>query len=348
MKKLYSIVFAMLLGIMAFAQNFVNHTVARGETLDSVAAKYGVSKSVIASDNNLAKDFHVGGVIKIRVEETHKSKFDADNSSETKSPVSYSAPQTKAAAPVSYSSSAEFGPKAGTFSLEVQFNPFSTDFNTFKLLGTNGATLQGRYFFDKNNALRFGLGLNGEVNKIKGPSGKIPEQKESYEWESYKLRQGDKSSDKRGEFSLGLGYERHWMVSRRVDVYAGAAATFAYQWASYYDVSNMGNYDYNTKRFSKTWTNTTKYSGKNSKGDNANLNFSAGVFTGVDVYIVKGLYVGAELGFNMKTTKNLNYTEVYVNNQDGVHTETNKYLNNTSDFEFGLKMIPALRLGWSF
>lgn len=101
-----------------------------------------------------------------------------------------------------------FAPEAGDFSLELQFNPFSNNFDTFKL-----ERLQGTYMLSDKDGLRFGLGLDVHNNKtIKNED-----------------HDGHVSS-KYGDFSINLGYERHFYNYKRVDLYAGAEIIYTHRW----------------------------------------------------------------------------------------------------------------------
>ena len=53
-----------------------------------------------------------------------------------------------------------YAPEKGDFSVEIQVNPFSNNFTTFKL-----DALQGRYFFSSKDAMRFGIGFGIESKK---------------------------------------------------------------------------------------------------------------------------------------------------------------------------------------
>lgn len=102
-----------------------------------------------------------------------------------------------------------FAPAAGEFSVEVQFNPFSNDFGTFKL-----DQLKGRYFFSDKDAVRFGIGFGFDNVKT------TPDPDNNDEiWSKGKL----------GTFSIDLGYERHFFNYKRIDLYAGAGLGYALQ-----------------------------------------------------------------------------------------------------------------------
>lgn len=54
-----------------------------------------------------------------------------------------------------------YAPEAGEISTEIQFNPFSDDFGTFKL-----DQLKLRYMFSDKDAIRFGIGFGVDNHKV--------------------------------------------------------------------------------------------------------------------------------------------------------------------------------------
>lgn len=62
MKKIFFIAFALFFSMMAMAQQVVKHTVVAGETITSVAAKYGVSEADIKDANPETKQYFYTGM----------------------------------------------------------------------------------------------------------------------------------------------------------------------------------------------------------------------------------------------------------------------------------------------
>lgn len=120
-------------------------------------------------------------------------------------------------------------------------------------------------------------------------------------------------------FQFGLGYEKHFKAYDRVDLFAGGQAWFG--------------------------TETNKYDGhkqNNDKGRNG-TKFGVGAFTGINFYVYKKLYVGAEIG--------LNYEHTQANKVEYYDEESGKWAKadpKTSWNTIGFKVRPALRLGWTF
>lgn len=212
----------------------------------------------------------------------------------------------------------EFLPEKGSISTEVQFNPFSNNFETFKI-----DQLKVRYFIGDNQALRFGIGFSFGSDKNDNSTTDV---------EAWK-----KVSN--GSFSINLGYEQHFVKRGRIDLYAGAGIGYERTFASskkYYKDNNG---------FSEAKTNNyyENAAGEYVRAENI---FGVDIFTGIDFYVYKGLYVGAELGLNLNfgSTPKIS-DEVSGTGIDKTKTE---YDNKVKTFNFATVCTPALRLGWTF
>lgn len=212
-----------------------------------------------------------------------------------------------------------YAPTSGNFSLEVQFNPFSEDFGTFKL-----DQIKGRYFMSDNSALRFGIGFGIDNSK--------------------KTADPDNQSDvwtkgSMSNFSINLGYERHFFNYKRVDLYAGAGLGFALQSAK-----TTSQFKYSDEVLRETQM-CNEYENNRSYTE-----FNIAAFTGIDFYVYKGLFVGAELGIKFYTrTYPGTYTKGgYADNgkwSDNKKSDAKDKINETS---LNTYIEPALRLGWTF
>ena len=210
---------------------------------------------------------------------------------------------------------------------------------------------------------------------------------------------------------LTVGYEYHLAQSGRLDLYVGASAGYegkyysgssesTESWArhgqgSYVPYPNTGSsfypssggyyhvpdYDRTAKQVTITNTSSsTDYSKMSPNGDNNEHSIFANVFTGVDCYIYKGLYIGTELGISFKHGKSENgsYTRistktvtddgtVTVNTREEFNSATGKtdtrdlldFTNNekshtpainksSSSNHLKIYVEPAIRLGWIF
>jgi opacity protein-like surface antigen len=195
---------------------------------------------------------------------------------------------------------AQYTPEAGKISTEVSFNPFTQDGP--QLPTANGVKV--RYFFADNQALRVNLAFGLNSNK----NGEATETTA-------------KTTNKKTNFGIGLGYENHFAQFDRLSVYGGAGVDFAMQ---------------STNKKVET-TGATEET-KNADGY---TKFGVKAFTGVDVYLWKGLFVGAELGFQFANTS-------YKDPEYKTATSTVKANNKQSATELGFYIEPALRLGWTF
>jgi len=121
-----------------------------------------------------------------------------------------------------------------------------------------------------------------------------------------------KSSD--FNFGFSVGYENHFKTYERVDLYAGGQAGFG--------------------------TRTVKYDGHKQEG--GYTQFGVGVFTGINFYIYKKLFVGAEIGLNYN---HYNYNKYDVQDYDGSWVKVDPKTSNNS---IKIEANPALKLGWTF
>jgi len=115
------------------------------------------------------------------------------------------------------------------------------------------------------------------------------------------------------DFGFGVGYENHFKTYDRVDLFAGV----------------QGNFE----------TCTLKEGGHKAEGGYTKFGF--GVFTGINFYVYKKLFIGAEIGLNYG---HYNYNKYEVEDYDGWVEVDPKSSNNSFKFE----AKPALKLGWTF
>jgi hypothetical protein len=222
----------------------------------------------------------------------------------------------------------------GVLAIELQANPFSNDFNTFKM-----TELKARLWLNNKHVVRFAVGLGMDTTK----------DDTDWSFDSRKVGEGsdviqqnrtDKTDAK--ELRLTLGYEYHLAQAGRLDFYVGASAGYEgkyysgssesteswtrYGQGSYVPYPNtgtssgpssssMGSWyhtpDYGRDKNQVTITNTsnkTDYKKMSPNGTNNEHTIFANVFTGVDCYIYKGLYIGTELGISFKHGKSENGT----------------------------------------
>ena len=204
------------------------------------------------------------------------------------------------------SANAQYTPAKGDFSTQVTFRPFgsanSGDDSTIKL---NEAGVVGRYMLSDKDAVRAKLNFGWNSTSNETPDGK------SYKEGSSTL------------FGIALGYERHFSVNDRLDLYAGGEAA----WKTY------GTY----KEEVALDGSITEYS--NTDGGYNEIGVAA--FTGINFYVYKKLFVGAEIGLSFAHKSYKDYEE------RGNGTTITKE-NNKSENSLGFYAEPSLSLGWTF
>lgn len=236
---------------------------------------------------------------------------------------------------------AQSEPKKGDVAVEVGFSPFRDNGETFKL---NEGMLKGRYFLTNKDALRLKLGFgldneNSKTNNFQDANDKT---------HSYSIYNGtSEKKNKCTKFSIALGYERHFKTIKRFDFYAGAELGYGLEsYSGSEDNENVTTY-YNAKGILEQTTyhhDTKEYKNQNTSGRASSHYFTGAVFTGVDFYVYKNLYLGAELGISFKTGKSPNtyytkYEEDRTTNANGV--DTYYYLSNYSS-ETGVKTTTSM------
>lgn len=240
-----------------------------------------------------------------------------------------------------FGASAQFTPEQGDFSVEVQFNPFASDFETFRL---KDMQLQGRYFFSSQDALRIGIGFGVDSDKKTETKTRPDNALATFdEW----------TKTQNGMFAINLGYERHFFQNGRVDAFCGAGLGFI-----------MNNVKKTTEKlYQEVNNNNTVWTDHQQTVHNATgtyNEFRVNLFTGVDFYVYKGLYLGAELGIKIGVK---NYPGTYTKGgydvegkfspaqvgnaiwSDKIESDKGEKSNN---FVLGTYVVPALRLGWTF
>ncbi len=274
---------------------------------------------------------------------------------------------------------AQYTPKKGDVAVEVGFTPFESSGETFKL---NEGMLKMRYFLSDKDAIRVKLNLgidnsSSTTSKVVDPADKSY----AYDIESTSTESNANHTD----FSFALGYERHLQNTGRFDVYVGGELGYGLSnYSGEYLYDNVTtSYDAAGKlQSTATYNSETIYNNYDGGSNHSSHYFTASIFTGVDYYIYKGLYVGAELGINFKSGKSPNYYEeensVYVSrNATGqetyrsvktyseetgvtIETTTSNGTTTTNETHAGTKdnettttklkfyIEPAIRLGWTF
>ncbi len=219
-----------------------------------------------------------------------------------------------------------YAPEEGEFSVEIEFNPFSNDFSTFKI-----EQLKGRYFFTDKDAIRFGVGFGVDHSKTVSDPDNNPDT-----W----------SKSTTGNFSIDLGYERNFFNYKRINLYAGAGLGYAFQSVSETSHAEQHYDDYDIIANGESHN-------VNSNGDRAYHEFNVKAFTGIDFFVYKGLFIGAEFGVKFAGQ----ILPAYYSSSDIHSTQTPDIYASSKESDkqdkatsFSLKTYiePAIRLGWAF
>lgn len=237
-------------------------------------------------------------------------------------------------------------PTAGSINTEVQFNPFSDD-DQFQIEG-----LKVRYFITDKDAIRLTLGLEMD-NKNDKEFGQAPDEDNEVETAFYNYQTGnEENKTKTGKFSIDLGYERHLVKNGRMDLYVGAGLGFETTWSTNNKIDAGRHLKTNATDPNKVSSYDFFTTETETKGNDAYSAFRAGIFTGLDFYLYKGLYIGTELGLKFSNKSYKDYEQTVTNNDPQVAQENRvketTYKNDTSESSLKFSIEPRLRLGWSF
>lgn len=203
---------------------------------------------------------------------------------------------------------AQYKAEANTWSVEMNYSPDKGQFE----IGEYGARV--RYHLSDNLALRLNLGISTN-NKISTTYVTDSDDKEQENNKKYFINR----------FALMPGIEYHFNKFERVSPYIGGELGFY--------AGNEG-----TKQ-------------DNSENDNYNISktplfgFGINFVSGFDVYVCKGLYLGAELGLGYDYNS-LGRENIEESNGDKV--ETSEGNSSESQHVFGFSVKPSIRIGWNF
>ena len=204
----------------------------------------------------------------------------------------------------------KYKPEAMTISTELSYSPGGATDGGFSL-PEYGAKI--RLHLNENMAVRLNLGLNTTSSKTTTfvPNGN--EEIEEYNRTSLTT------------FSFMPGFEYHFAKYERISPYVGGEIGLL--------------------------TSTAKTKSDNTEDDNytetkrPGLGFGVNVFTGVDVYLCKGLYMGFELGLGYES---LNTQRGSTTTVTGNTTNKTKGTESSLVSAFGFHATPSLRVGWCF
>lgn len=202
-------------------------------------------------------------------------------------------------------------PSKGAVGAEVQFNPFCQSGNTFSMDG-----LKVKYFVTDIDAVRLNLGF------------------------SYNREKEKEVSVLDGDFKLDIGYERHLPLAKRIDFYVGPQIGIEKGYAR--TTGKIMENDYLFRGVAlKEIPDPNNAFGNVGAENRAYTAFNVTAFAGLDVYVYRGLYLGLELGFKIKTQflddAQFKYNDVKTTLEDnGFRTNVGFYVD------------PFIRLGYTF
>lgn len=264
----------------------------------------------------------------------------------------------------------------GIMAVEWKFNPFD-----YESKPKNMAQLNARMFLDAKNAVRFTVGVGYSHDKNEDIKSKDSRQIDP---NNYDVEESNTTAiNNETSLKVGIGYEYHFASTGRLDLYVGAEGGYLGRFYSAKkemssNTTNVSTEGTSTSVFTSTEFDNLEY--KKSNADRTKFNENgiyANLFTGIDFYVYRKLYIGAELGvtFNMAkkvngswtenkgkvttsgSTQTANWTEsyssetgvrLYVDNQTKTYTRTADYVNETKGNSMKVYIEPAIRIGWMF
>lgn len=200
---------------------------------------------------------------------------------------------------------------ANTWSVEMNYSPGGADNGRFDLQ-KYGA--RARYHVSDNVAIRLNLGL--------GTSRDITT---TYIKDANDKEESTNAKTFVNKFSLMPGLEYHFDKFERVSPFIGGELGFI--------AGNTGTRSDNTLNDNYSVAKTPFFG------------FGMNFITGFDVYLCKGLYLGAELGLGYEYN-HIGRENTEVSNGSTVETDDGK--TSQSSHDFGFNVNPSLRIGWNF
>ena len=222
----------------------------------------------------------------------------------------------------------------GIMSLEWRYNPFD-----YEGKPVNMAQFYGRLFLNNKSVVRLGVGVGFERDKQEGSWNKNTS---SVNANYYDIEHMDSIKESNElTLKLSVGYEYHVANTGRLDFYAGAEGGFLGKFCSGSYAKSVNNTNVTVLLGNKNTVNNADYTNidytKMTPDNKVNeMGLFATVFTGVDFFVYKGLYLGAELGitFNTGKKKNGNYTQETIK-QTVVGADVTKHITSKYSTETG-------------
>lgn len=265
----------------------------------------------------------------------------------------------------------------GILTLEWRFNPFDYEGKPKRM-----AEFNARMFLDAKDVIRLGIGFGFDRDKDEKNSNKDTRAADAKNYDVD--RTSTTTINKETTLKIALGYEYHFANTGRLDFYVGAEAGYL---GRFYNATKETSINTTNVTTSGSTTSTatvnewTNYDYKKSNADRTKFNengITASIFTGIDFYVYKKLYIGAELGITFNTGKKANGTytkeDGRIASSNGTQTDnwtekfssetgatlridnlTKTYRTTVNDYAVDnsgkftkLYIEPAIRIGWMF
>ncbi|MCR5588287.1 MAG: hypothetical protein K6F72_01595 [Bacteroidales bacterium] len=237
--------------------------------------------------------------------------------------------------------------------VEVQVMPNLNGGNWFQM-----PAIRGRYTLSNGDNVRLTLGFNRHYDNGKVALA-IPVREDYATDAAYNAAQATYEHDLNdyakatwGNFSLGLGYEHFFVKEGRLRPYAGCDLNLTWNFARTHTFNEYGVW---TSATDVNWYTTdivtkgTAVDPVTAIGYDKSFVWGLGAFTGVDFYLYKGLYIGAELnlGVNFEYKGNIVTTTKHTN--PALTAErVDEIVRNDAGSNITYAVVPMLRLGWEF
>jgi hypothetical protein len=222
-----------------------------------------------------------------------------------------------------------YKPQTGTVTAE--FGLSGGLLNTNVNLNNNAGLLRFRYFVNDDLAVRIGFAVNNKSTT------------DNYYGGANNSQVGTRERKNSG-ITFNLGVEKHLKGTERLSTYIGADLVVALNAASEkWDNSNGTNYAQGLSREIKGF-NTV-----GTGGTNASTGLGLRLVAGGEYYIVKNVYLGAELGFGFISSKFKDITDKTTTTIGAITTTTvNDRKSPGKNFEISPSVITGVRIGFQF
>ena len=259
---------------------------------------------------------------------------------------------------------AQYKPEKGNFTTELQFSLFNINakvdyYDETAEFSTGPFTMAGlrfRYFFSEKLALRATLGFDFNHNKV------VKEIDDNYYY--YGDVTGEYIAKNRySTFSIAPGLEYHFGNWERMSLYAGGELLFGVRTSKSTIEENIDAYDFYNGMFhyeSLIETKNCSYGGYYDDWyygrytQNAPMFVGLNALFGMDFYLYKGLYMGAEFGvgytYQTYLKGSVKATETITYNGGMPQTDFTeiKLEDDISSGNFSVRYNPMIRFGWRF